>query len=269
MTRVAVTGGRGFLGQAVAQHLRGAGYQVTILDRPLHDVTGPSFSIGDATHVIHLAGLLGTDELFDDVAAAIRVNIWGTANVLAACAAAGAGYTGITMPDAFPSIYAATKHGALRMERVYGQRGVPVSRVRAFNVYGPGQKHGPGHPQKIIPTFASRAWAGRPLPVWGDGTQGVDLIDSDQVARVLAAAMAFDGDATFDAGTGLSLSVGEVAQMVLDITGSRAGIQYLPMRRGEVPAKVAASGEGWDRLGWKPQFDVARLEETVQWYRGR
>jgi UDP-glucose 4-epimerase len=55
--------------------------------------------------------------------------------------------------------------------------------------------------------------------------------------------------------------------MVLDITGSKAGVQHLPMRLGEVPSKIAAEGEGWDRLGWRPAFDPARFAETVESYR--
>jgi UDP-glucose 4-epimerase len=142
-----------------------------------------------------------------------------------------------------------------------------VSHVRAFNAYGPGQAHGPGHPQKIVPTFARAAWQGLPVPVWGDGTQTVDLVHADDVGRMLVDAAGHGDDAVFDAGTGEAVTVNEVASIVLGITGSSAGVEYLPMRTGEEATTIVAKGEGWDRLDWRPVMDWQRLEDTVGWYR--
>ena len=265
--RVAVTGAAGFIGRAVTAHLAAADIETVPFDLPRHDIRY-LVSLGDAGHVIHLAGMLGTSELFGQVRRALMVNVIGTANVLAAAAAAGAGYTGITMPQVFPSVYTASKVAGRELERAFHHAyGLPVSRVRAFNAYGPGQKHGPGHPQKIVPTFAARAWAGLPIPIWGDGEQTVDLIHADDLARLLADAAAHGDDVTIDGGTGETMTVNQVADMVLDITGSRAGIEYLPMRLGEVPTKIAAEGEGWDRLDWRPVFDPARFAAAVESYR--
>jgi UDP-glucose 4-epimerase len=145
--------------------------------------------------------------------------------------------------------------------------GVRVSHVRAFNAYGPGQKWGPGHPQKILPTFARAAWEGRPLPVWGGGEQTMDLVHTDDVARMLIEAIGHGDDVTFDAGTGQAVTVNELAAFVLEHTGSTAGVQHLPMRPGERPTRIVAEGDGWDRLTWKPEFDWDRVARTVEWYR--
>jgi UDP-glucose 4-epimerase len=268
MRVAAVTGGGGFIGQAVCRHLRAARYTLLSLDLPYHDVRSMDRLPGGVDTVIHLAGVLGTDELFDRPLDAVEVNIRGTVNVLEACRSVGASYVGITMPQVFPSVYTATKVAAREFERAWHHTyGLPVSRVRAFNAYGPGQKHGPGHPQKIVPTFASEAWAGRPIPIWGDGTQTADLVHVDDLGRMLADAAAYGDDCTFDGGTGEPLSVNEIAEMVLAITGSKAGVEYLPMRRGETPTKIAATGEGWDRLGWRPVFDEAKFAAAVESYR--
>ena len=67
----------------------------------------------------------------------------------------------ITMPRVNRSVYAATKACAMDLARAYQEAGqLEVSFVRAFNVYGPGQAHGGDHPQKILPTFATRGWRG-------------------------------------------------------------------------------------------------------------
>lgn len=274
--RVAVTGGAGFIGSAVVHHLKESGHEPVVLDHvneqhagaDIRDAKAMREALVDCDACIHLAGVLGTHELFDTPSLAVQSNVQGTLNVLEACVANGARYVGIGMPDVFPSLYTATKQCAIRLATAYHRtHGLLVSHVRAFNVFGPGQKHGPGHPQKIIPTFATEAWAGRPIPIWGDGTQTVDLVHVDDLARLLVAALDHGGDVTFDGGTGVALSVNEVADFVLAVTGSKAGVEHREMRRGEVPSRIVASGTGWELLdGWKPTFDWQRLGEAVRSY---
>lgn len=266
---VAITGGGGFIGKAVDMELTRRGHTAVPMDLPHFDIRLLA-ELGEVDAVIHLAGMLGTHELFDQVHTAIHTNVDGTVNVLEAALKARARYVGITMPAVFPSIYTATKMAAVGMERAYHHTyRLPVSRVRAFNAFGPGQKHGLGHPQKIIPTFATLAWQGRPIPIWGDGEQTVDLIDVNTLARLLVDALDHGDDATFDGGTGIAMTVNEVADLVIKMTGSKAGVEYLPMRRGEVPTHIVATGEGWERLDWKPILSLDVLEETVWSYRER
>jgi UDP-glucose 4-epimerase len=103
--------------------------------------------------------------------------------------------------------------------------------------------------------------------VWGDGEQTMDLVHSDDVGRMLVDAARHGDDATFDAGTGMAVTVNELARAVLDITGSTAGVEHLPMRPGETPTRIVAQGDGWDRLEWKPEHSWDRIAEVVDWYR--
>ena len=267
--RVLITGGGGFIGRAVQRALREQGHTFELLDHPddVRDEMVVTTRMYGCEVVIHLAGLLGTHELFDNPAEAVDVNIIGTVNVLEACRKHSTRYVGISMPPVFPSIYTATKMAAGHFAHAYNiTYDVPVSQVVAFNAYGPGQKYGDGHPQKIIPTFASRAWAGEPIPIWGDGTQTVDLIHVDDLGKMLAEAARLNG-VTLDGGSGKALTVNEVADFVLAITGSKAGIEYHPMRRGEIPTEIVATGEGWEKLAWRPEFSWSALAETVRSYR--
>jgi UDP-glucose 4-epimerase len=212
--------------------------------------------------------MLGTAELFDTAESAVSVNVTGTLRILQWCVDHGAGYVGITMPPVFPSIYTATKICASRLATAYHHAyDVPVSHVRAFNAYGPGQAHGPGHPQKILPTFATNAWEGRPLPVWGTGNQLVDLVHADDVGRMLVDATRFGGDQVFDAGSRSPLTVNTLADFVLNVTKSAAGVEHLPMRKGERETAICARGEGWDLLGWTPELNWEALEKAVVSYR--
>ena len=168
--KIVVTGGGGFIGNATRLYAQELGHEVWTFDRADgHDVMGDLEGLKGADTVIHLAGLLGTHELFNTVQDAIDINITGSYRVMDWCLNNDASYVGIAMPDAFPSIYTATKIATQRLATaLHHSRGLRVSHVRAFNAYGPGQKHGPGHPQKIIPTFATAAW--RQDPIRSGGT---------------------------------------------------------------------------------------------------
>ncbi|WP_327592460.1 NAD(P)-dependent oxidoreductase [Streptomyces chartreusis] len=267
--KIAVTGGSGFLGQATIRAAENAGHEAWSFDRAHgNDILGDLGALRGADVVVHLAGMLGTSELFDSPEGAVHANVIGALRILRWCEQNSAGYVGISMPPVFPSVYTATKVCADRLATAWHHAyDVPVSHVRAFNAYGPGQKWGSGHPQKILPTFARAAWEGRPLPVWGDGEQTMDLVHSDDVGRMLVDAAQHGDDVTFDAGTGVAVTVNELARAVLDATGSTAGVEHLPMRKGETPTRIVASGEGWDRLDWKPEHSWQRIESVVDWYR--
>lgn len=272
--RIAVTGGHGFIGRAVVNRALDIGHDAWSVDRETgHDIMLNDLEEGlaDAEAVIHLAGVLGTAELFMMPHKAVKVNVNGTLRVLQWCQDSGAGYVGITMPDSsWANVYQATKLCAMRLATAWHRQfDVPVSHVRAFNVYGPGQKHGPGHPQKFLPTFATHAWAGRPLPVWGSGLQTIDPVYVDDVAKMLVDAAGFGDDEVFDAGTGTDITVRSFAQMVNRMCGQpQDNIEFLPMRAGEEPeTAICAKGEGWDKLGWRPVLEPALIQTTVEWYK--
>lgn len=266
--RIGITGGGGFIGKAAAKVALARGIEVVTFDRPHDDVLGALDKLEGCDSIIHLAGVLGTAELFDTPELAVDVNIKGSLRILEFCAKHKVGFIGITMPPVFQSVYTATKVCSDRLATAWHlSKGVRVSKVRAFNAYGPGQKHGPGHPQKILPTFATEAWAGRPIPIWGDGKQGVDLVHVDDLGRMLVDATYFGDDEVFDGGTGYPLTVNDVAAHVLAVTGSRAGVLNLHMRAGEVPTQIVAAGDGWEKLGWRPAHNWDLVTECVMAYK--
>lgn len=266
---VAVTGGSGFIGKSVIHELHREGHTTLVLDRESNgdilNVDLPGL-LRNADAVIHLAGVLGTSELFDDPLGAVEVNVCGTLKVLQACHETGTRFVGITMPEVWPNVYRATKRCARDLASAWHHNfQVPVSHVRAFNAFGPHQKH--YGVQKIVPTFALRAWRNLPIPIWGDGSQTVDLIFVDDLATMLIDAIQFGNDEVFDGGTGHAMTVNEVAQAVIAVTGSTAGVEYLPMRKGEIPTTIVAQGEGWQLLERHPMYRDSDIANTVTWYR--
>lgn len=277
-----VTGGAGFIGSHVRDWAEKAGHEVAFFDkREGNDILG---DLGAMTRfnpdaVIHLAGVLGTMELFETIEDAIEKNVLGSYRIAQWCSANDANYVGILVPDVFPSIYCATKVAAHRITSAMHAAGrLKVSHVIAYNAHGAGQAYGPGHPRKFGPTFSIAAWNEQPIPIWGDGSALVDPVPVSVVARMLVDACRFGDDQVFDGGLGIEVTVQEIAEEVLKITGSSAGIAHEPMRIGETPTNVAATGRGWDLLDWHPR-DMVRaqhdgnlwteaLRETVESYRG-
>lgn len=264
---IIVTGGKGFIGKAVVKELEARGEEVFIADKNYDILENP---LPEADGVIHLAGILGTAELFWEVDQAIDTNIKGTVRVLNSCIDNDMAFVGITMPQVWANVYQATKACSKILATAWHESfGVPVSHVRAFNAFGPDQKYGQNHPQKIIPTFASLAYMGQPIPIWGDGEQTVDLIHVDDIAKILVEALQFGDDITIDAGTQVELTVNEVANFVLQVTGSTAGIEYFDMRAGERPnTRLCATGENWDRLSFRPELNWNTLASVIESYSG-
>jgi UDP-glucose 4-epimerase len=270
--KIAVTGGAGFIGKYVKEYAEKQGHDVILFDHVNgHSILESLDPLNGADKVIHLAGMLGTSELFDTAEEAVNVNVIGTLRILEWCRSNNAGYVGITMPDSsWANVYQATKLCAMRLATAWHRNfDVPVSHVRAYNAFGPGQKHGPGHPRKILPTFAWHAWRGLPIPIWGNGGQTVDLVYAGDLGRMLVDATEYGMDQVFDGGTGQSMPVWQVAYLVNTWCGQEIdNIRYYPMRPGEeVNTDIRAKGEGWETLGWQPKFDIARFEETVLSYR--
>ena len=268
--RILITGGEGFIGKHVQRVLdeREIDYDtLDVVGNPTwrHDITEPlPIQMGDFSRVIHLAGLLGTHELFRVVHKAIDVNIKGTVNVLNFARSKGASFTGITMAHVWKNPYETTKLAAERLAEAWSREyDIPVNYMTVYNAYGEYQAHGPTHPQKIIPTFARAAWDKRPIPIWGDGKQLVDLVYAGDVAEGLV-------DNTYkDGGYGVGWPVLDVARLVWDLTCFKDDeplqVQFLPMRKGEHRPER-------DPIALNPIKVPAmppKLWETVRWYRDK
>jgi len=270
--KILVTGGHGFIGRYVQARaaelgIKALSYDIAkgddILDRSrlLHAAVNLK---PDA--IIHLAGQLGTHELWDTTDLAIDVNIKGALNVAAAALQADAKLVTIEQPHIWYNVYEATKYAAKRMlTGLHYDRGLQVEFVTAHNAYGPGQAHGDGHPQKIIPTFATLAWQGKPLPVWGSGYQQVNLVYAGDVADMLvdrAIAPQADPHVEYNAGVTELKSVEWVTQVINAHTGNTADVDFKDMRRGEQTFPYPQPDDSYPY-----KFSYQKLLQTVDWYR--
>jgi UDP-glucose 4-epimerase len=268
--KVTVTGSAGFIGQHVAAALARAGHEMVPFDRPM-DVRVPGTleaACKDSAGIIHLAGALGTAELIGSEPEAASVNILGALAAYDAGARLGIPVVQIgTGHKGQPNPYAITKGCAEDLGLARAQwTGARITVVRAYHVYGPGQKatapHGPSHVKKIGPTFICRALTGMPLEVNGSGEQVIDLVYAADVADVLVAALAGPYGMVTEAGTGKPVTVIQAARDVIAATGSASEIRFVPMRDGEPEDAVVVAEMPECRNPWPH-----KLDETVAWYR--
>ena len=262
--RVLVTGGNGFIGKAVQRDLHTRGHDPLTFDSPL-DVRDPlqvGNNLDGVDAVIHLAGRLGTSETFGVEYETADVNILGALTVADACARRGLPLVWIgTGHKGQPNPYAITKGAAEDLLLARGN----VAIVRAFHAYGPGQKsyppHGKSLVRKIIPSFVNRALTGMPIEINGDGSNVIDLVHVDEVARCLVDAIDGPTGVVLEAGTGVPMTVREVAEQVIDLVGSDSQIVHHPMRAGEPEGAVVVAGVP---LSDKP-FPYG-MAETIDYY---
>jgi len=227
----------------------------------------------DADEVYHLGGKLGTTELDDSIRNAVELNVIGAVNVFEAAVEARVPTVFYpTKPNIWLNTYTVTKVAAEQFAAIFNERfPIRIRSLRYYNAYGPGQATGPV--RKIIPTFAMQALGRRPLEVYGDGEQTVDMIYSADIGRITVdfTRSNHEGPAA-DCGRGIHLTVNEVAQAVNDVVGNPAGIRHLPMRRGEVEgtrlaADLSALRRALPDLAFSDWMET--LASTIEWYAAR
>ena len=166
--------------------------------------------------------------------------------------------------------YSITKAAAEQFAALYNQRGeTRISALRYYNAFGPHQSLVPI--RKIIPMFAALAMRGRPLEVFGDGEQIVDLVYSPDLARVTVQFLASEHThGIVDCGRGRGAHRQRRRRRGQRGHGQRGGVRHLPMRRGEDEQSVlVADLEVLTKLVACDRVHRPRssLEDTIEWYR--
>ena len=274
-----ITGGSGFIGARLAAHLRSQGLRVGVLDHrggqgSVLDALALADAVRDVDTVFHLAGVLGTTELNEQVPLATEVNIGGTVKVLEACREAGTPRLFVcTKPNDWLNAYSVTKKAAEDLSRLYAAAfDMDVRILRWLNVYGPGQKVLPV--RKAVPIMALQAIHDRAIEVFGSGEQPVELIYVDDLARVTAEYVLHGPiDASVrDTGLCVRMTVNEMAALIRELAGSRSEIVHLEMRPGEdetrhitrLGAPTAAEIVG---LAEEPVDVTVGLARTLEYYK--
>ena len=179
------------------------------------------------------------------------------------------------MSEAHPTfpctVYGSSKLAGECYARAYFTTyGFPTVVVRPFNTYGP-RSHHEGDSGEVIPKFLLRCLAGRPLIVFGDGSQTRDFTYvSDTAAGILRAG---ETDAavgeTINLGSGHEVSINDLARIIAAAAGvATPEIRYDAPRPGDVLRLCADMTVAWSRLGYAPRVKLEEgLRRLINWYR--
>ena len=237
--------------------------------------------------VFHLAALIGIPYSYRAPAAYFETNVLGAIHVLEACRDAGVERligtstsecygTALRVPidEDHPlqaqSPYAASKIASDKaMESYACSFEMPVVIVRPFNTYGPRQSA-----RAILPTIITQVLSEAPVIKLGSLEPTRDLTyAADTASGFIAAAQAqgVEGE-LFNLGVGHAVSIGELLELVFEISGIRKPVETDAQRvrppRSEVMELLSDNRKAKERLGWQPQVDLREgIAQTVDFIR--
>jgi UDP-glucuronate 4-epimerase len=241
------------------------------------------FSAVKFDQVIHLAARAGVRPSLEQPALYQRVNVEGTANVLEAARKSGVKKiiiassssvygtnSKVPFSESDPVVsaispYAASKLACESLGHVYHHiYKMDVTMLRFFTVYGPRQR-----PDLAIYKFAKLISAGRPIPVFGDGSAARDYtFVSDTVDGVIAATKKEFGYEIFNLGESQTVSLARMIELLEDALGKKAVIDRQPLQAGDVPITFADISKAQKKLGYHPQvkFETG-IKLFADWFR--
>ena len=142
--------------------------------------------------------------------------------------------------------------------------------LRYMNVYGSRQDY-KGAYIAVIMKILDRLDQGLPPIVYGDGSQAYDFIYvSDCASANLCAAKAETFDTFYNVGRGIQTTIKELAELILEITGSNLRIEYEPSGQTFVTNRIGSTEKAKRDLGFESQVDLREgIERLIEWRRSR
>lgn len=266
----------------VAEHLDHPDYKLIPID--IRDAAALRKELsGDFDVIVHLAAKAGVRPSIEDPVGYYEVNVQGTQNLLELAKewgikqfvfASSSSVYGVNprVPwreddhDLQPiSPYASTKLSGEMLGHVYSHLyGIRFVALRFFTVYGPRQR-----PDLAIHKFARLIRAGKPIPVYGDGSTARDYSFVDDIVEGVVRSMTFSGApfARINLGSDKPVFLRDMIAALEDALGQKAEIHRLPEQPGDVPQTWADLSNANQLLGELPRtpFDEG-LKRFVQWF---
>jgi len=304
-----VTGGAGAIGVPLVNSLVASGETVIVIDdlssgcaeELPYDadlVVGDVCDAGlvsrlcrEADTVFHLAALFANQNSVEHPIKDLRTNAEGTLNVLDGarlgnCRSVVVASSSCVYGDVNPmseeahlgqldTPYAISKLAAEHYCRYFASHySLPVSMLRLFNSYGPGDR--PGMYRSVIPNFIAASLRGESLVITGTGGETRDFTYVDDVVRAFRLA----SDQTpalghrqrvFNIGTGIETSIAWLAETINRLTGNLAEIKFVSRRGWDgISKRKAETALATQVLGFAPQVSIeVGLRSTVEWLRAR
>jgi UDP-glucuronate decarboxylase len=306
--RVLITGGAGFVGSHVAERLLEAGHEVVVADNYFtgskdnvahlmthpkfeilrHDVTFPLYIEVDA--IYNMASPASPIHYQHDPVQTTKTNVMGAINmlglakrlrvpILQASTSEVYGdpevhpqtedYWGKVNPIGPRACYDEAKRVAETLFFDYHrQHGLDIRVARIFNTYGPRMAADDG---RVVSNFIVQALRGEPLTIYGDGSQTRSFCYVDDLVSGLIALMENTSGEVgpMNLGNPGEFTMLELANKVLEHTGSHSPIEYLPLPQDDPKQRQPDISKAKKVLQWEPRVALDEgLAKTVDYFRG-
>jgi len=232
--------------------------------------------------VINLAARAGVRQSVEDPWVYYETNVTGTLNLLELCRhreiekfvlASTSSLYGKHNPMPYRedadtngplSPYAASKKAAETLCYTYHYLyGVDITVFRYFTVYGPA-----GRPDMSLFRFVQWIMEGKPVLIYGDGTQSRDFTYVDDIASGTIKGLKPLGYEVINLGSDTPMVLMDAVELIETLTGKKADLKFLPMHPADVPATWADIGKAVGLLDWRPRTSFEEgVGNLVDWYR--
>jgi len=308
MARVVVTGGAGFLGSHLCKALLDRGDEVVAIDNLVtgsvdnverlfgtpgftfieQDVSSYIWVPGDVDVVMHLASPASPFDFERIPIQILKVGGLGTHNGLGLARAKGATfflastsevygdplvhpqpetYWGNVNPIGPRGVYDEAKRYAEAMTMAYHRHhGLDVRIVRIFNTYGPWMRPDDG---RAVSNFLTQALQGKPITVFGDGSQTRSFTYVDDEIRGFLALLDSDVTEPVNIGNpGTEQTILRLAELAVEVTGSSSEIVFEPLPVDDPTQRQPDITKARTLLGWEPEVGLrVGLERTASYFR--
>jgi UDP-glucose 4-epimerase len=306
--KIAVFGGGGFIGSAIADELLAAGHSLRIFERPrvspyrsfdsgerVEWITGDfasSTDLGKTVQgmdaVIHLVSTTLPKTSNEDTAYDVQTNLVASLNLLDSMVSHGvrrivfisSGGTVYGDPQYLPIdekhptnprvSYGIVKLAIEKYLLLYQQlHGIRATILRVSNPFGERQRVETA--QGAVAVFLHRALSGLPVEIWGNGSITRDYLYVGDVARAFALALHYDGpESVFNVSSGVGTSLNDLLTALEDTLGCPIERRFLDPRAFDVQVSILDCSLARRELGWTPRESLREgLKRTAAWLRMR